>query len=238
MTACDHVSPFDSAQGDTCENLEILQEEWIELFNPTDHEILLGGWILDDLKDGGSKPYILPENFSIEAGEYLIFSKNETKLQLNDAGDDAWFIAPGDGWSDHVTIPKLKAGISFSFCEGEWLATAPTPGLPNDCQTTEQSSISSVARSTKSPVASGGSFLRTRYVPASRSSLSSFSSPSSLFSASGSFLMSYALSELPDTLTVAGPVAEKSAVPEVGALGALSGLGVVLIFLGRKWWFL
>lgn len=48
--------------------------------------------------------------------------------------------------------------------------------------------------------------------------------------------MSYALSELPATLTAAGPVAEQSSVPEVGALGALSGLGIALMWFGRKWW--
>ena len=70
----------------------------------------------------------------------------------------------------------------------------------------------------------------------SSSSLSSLALLSS--DVSGSFIMTYALSELPPALTVTGPATEKSSVPEVGTLGALSGVGVVLIFLGRKWWFL
>lgn len=192
--------------------------------------------MLDDLKDGGSKPFFIPDDTRIGAGEYLIFSKSETKLQLNDSGDDVWLIAPDASWADHVTVPKLKPGRSLSFCDGEWRSSDPTPELPNACQTTMLSSAPSVAVTKKSIVATTPAFSRTRYVVAPRSSLSSFSSPSSLSSASGSLLMSYALSELPDTLIVAGPVAEKSAVPEVGALGALSGLGIALMWFGRKWW--
>jgi len=208
-------------------------EEWIELFNPTDHEISLAGWIIDDLKDGGSKPWKLPVNSSIGAGEYLIFSRNETKLQLNDSGDDVWLIAPDDAWSDHVTIPKLKSGISFSFCDGEWRSSDPTQKLPNACETTVSSTTTFIAVTKKSIVAPSPAFSRIRYVVASQSSISSISFSSFQ---SGSVLMSYALSELPPSLTGAGDTAEKSAIPEAGALGALSGLSVALIWFGRKWW--
>lgn len=207
-------------------------EEWIELFNPTDHEISLGGWILDDLKDGGSKPFIIPLDAGIGAGEYRFFPKSETKLSLNDSGDDVWLIAPDEQWSDYVAVPKLKAGISFNFCGDAWRLSDPSPGLPNDCQHSAQSSSSVSAR--KSAVSGSISFIKTRYVlTSSDSSVSSASLDSS-----GSLMMSYALSELPPALTVTGPAAENSSVPEVGTLGALSGVGVVLIFLGRKWWFL
>lgn len=254
MTACDRVSPFDSAQGDTCGNLEILQEEWIELHNPTDHEISLSGWILDDLKDGGSKPWKIPSDSRIGAGEYRIFPGGLTKLQLNDAGDDVWFMAPDESWSDHISIPKLKAGISFSFCDGEparrslgeakakpdevgWRASHSTPGLPNDCQAVTHSSASSIV-SAKKPQAKGGqTFLKKRYVIVSSDSSASSASSDSFIS-SGSFVMSYAESELPASLTVTGETAEKSPVPEVSVLGAFSGLGIALIWFGRKWWWL
>lgn len=207
-------------------------EEWIELFNPTDHEISLAGWVIDDLKDGGSKPFIISADSRIGAGEYLIFSRNETKLQLNDSGDDVWLIAPDDAWSDHVMIPKLKSGLSFSFCDGEWRSSNPTPELPNACQTTVSSPAPSIASVNKSVVTTTPAFSRTRYVVASQSSISSISFSSFQ---SGSFVMSYALSELPSSLTVAGDTAEKSSVPEVGTLGALSGLSVALMWFGRKW---
>lgn len=218
-------------------------DEWIELFNPTDHAISLGGWMLDDLKDGGhaprssarsgvgSKPFAIPADTQIAAGAYRIFSKSETKISLNDTGDDVWLIAPDDSWSDHISVPKLKAGISFSVCAGEWRATDPTPGLSNECQAVTAASVSSAASSKKSAVVSTSVFSRTRYVLASSSS--SLSS-----NASGALLMSFTGSELPPTLTVAGSASEKSSVPEVGTLGALSGLGVALMWFGRKWWFL
>jgi len=205
-------------------------DEWIELFNPTDHEISLAGWLLDDLKNGGSKPFIIPSGTVLQAGEYRVFFGSETKLQLNDTGDDAWLIAPDDSWSDFVTIPKLKAGTSLSFCNGEWRTSDPTSGLPNSCQLKTSSVASSVASVKKSVIATTPAFSKTRYVSASRSSVSFLS-----FSESGSLVMTFAEMELPDSLTVTGDAAEKSTIPEVGTLGALSGLGVALIWFSRKW---
>ena len=216
--------------------VQMTGDEWIELFNPTDHEISLAGWMLDDLKDGGSKPYSIPSNTTIAAGAFRIFSKSDTKLALNDSGDDVWLIAPDGAWSDHITIPKLKAGISFGFCDGVWRAADPTPGQPNACAASVQSSVSSTVMTKKVQVKSGSSFPKTRYVMTSSQVEDLHSSISSVsFDSSGSFLMSYALSELPAILTTAGPIAEKSPVPEVGTLGALSGLGVALMWFGRKW---
>lgn len=226
-------SPVRIATGVVLSEVKTTGDEWIELFNPTDREISLGGWMLDDLKNGGSKPNVMPPDTVMGPRAYRTFSKSETKLSLNDSGDDVWLIAPDASWSDHVSIPKLKAGMSFSFCDGEWRSSDSTPELPNACETVTQSSASSVRSSKKSVVAILPAFSRTRYVVASQSSISSLSLSSFQ---SGSFVMSYALSELPASLTVAGPVAEKSSMPEVSALGAFSGLGIALIWFGRKWW--
>ncbi len=214
-------------------------DEWIELFNPTDHKISLAGWMLDDLKNGGSKPYILPSGTVLQAGEYRIFSKSETKLQLNDTGDDVEFIAPDNSWSDHVTIPKLKAGTSLSFCNGEWRTSDPTPGLPNTCQTTLPLPVSSAASAKKSVVVSTPTFSRTKYVIATISSASSVSSVSLAHRSlgeggSGSLLMTFVGSELPASLTVTGEDRQQSAVPEMGILGVLSSVGVSLLWLKRR----
>ncbi|MFH1444432.1 MAG: lamin tail domain-containing protein [Candidatus Peregrinibacteria bacterium] len=243
------ISSFSSSASALVETGAVLSEvmmtgdEWIELFNSTDHEISLAGWILDDLREGGlahrssarsgggSKPFIIPSSTTIAAGAYRIFSRDDTKLALNDTGDDVWLIAPDNSWSDHVTIPKLKAGTSLSFCNGEWRTSDPTPGLPNTCQTTLPLPVSSIASAKKSVAAAAPAFSRTRYVSASRSSISSLSFPSSV---SGSLLMTFVETELPDSLTVTGEDRQQSSIPEMGVLGVLSSVGVSLLWLKRR----
>ena len=62
-------------------------DEWIELYNPGDRAVGLGGWQLDDVRDGGSAPYLIPFGTVIQARGFLVFSKRETGIALNDDGD-------------------------------------------------------------------------------------------------------------------------------------------------------
>jgi hypothetical protein len=217
-------------------------DEWIELFNPTDHTISLDGWVLDDLKDGGSKPWVIPAGTAMRPGEFLIFPGSETHLKLNDDGDEVWLIAPDGSWSQRVIIPKLKAGTSFSFCGGKlarrspapvfaelglgevgWRASDPTPGAPNACElSSESSSFSSMSskRAKKSPPRpTAKSPFPTRYV---------LSLPEPV-EASGTLMLTGSWVDLPPALATAGQPPSGTRAAEAGAVGGLSLLGVVLV---------
>jgi len=90
------------------------EEEWIELWNPTDVEMDLRGWVLDDLRDGGSRPWVISGSTILSALGYLSFSHKETGLWLNNEGDEVWLHSADGRMIDHVTYPRMKKGTSYS----------------------------------------------------------------------------------------------------------------------------
>ncbi len=108
--------------------------EWIELFNQSEDDVDLGGWQIDDLRDGGSRPYTISQNTFIKKGEYLVFYYEETKITLNNKGDEVCLIKPSGDLSDIVSY-KEKALEGKSFCRIEsssWVwCLNPTPGKEN-----------------------------------------------------------------------------------------------------------
>lgn len=107
--------------------------EWIELHNGSSHPINLGGFLLDDIPDGGSKPYTFPVGFTIEAGGFLVIEKSSHKLALNDDGDIVQLVGP-----DGVVVSKTpdwgnaKKSESFALVGGTWQwTTVLTKGEPN-----------------------------------------------------------------------------------------------------------
>jgi hypothetical protein len=112
-----------------------LNDEFIELYNHGPGDVRLGGWILDDLKDGGSKPMVLP-NRLIEAGGYVTFFRSSTKIALNDTGDTVTLRRPDGRMVDRIRYLRVRAyNLSYGrlpdgsdhFAYGLW----PSPGKEN-----------------------------------------------------------------------------------------------------------
>jgi len=61
--------------------------EWIELWNAGETSVNLGNWRLDD-SAGGSKAFVIPDTTILRPGEFHIFPKALTKIQLNNSGDE------------------------------------------------------------------------------------------------------------------------------------------------------
>lgn len=110
------------------------QPEWIEVRNLSDRTIDLSGWTLDDDPDGGSAAWIIPHGTAINAGEFIVFQKTDTKLSLNDSGDQVE-LRRGSQLLDSVELPALKAGIALARQgEDDWCQTSrATPGAANTC---------------------------------------------------------------------------------------------------------
>jgi len=95
--------------------------EFIELYNNGECDINLENWQLDDIENGGSAPYTIPASTTIPAGGYLSFTKEQTKISLNDGGDQARLIAPDDQEKDKSpNYGPAKRGWSYSFIDNEW----------------------------------------------------------------------------------------------------------------------
>jgi endonuclease YncB( thermonuclease family) len=129
------------------------EDEWIVLYNPTNENVNLTGYILDDVRDGGSKQHIL--------GNYIINAQSELYLPsfitLNNNGDEVWLLTPDAQHSISLEIPKLKHGQSYALVVEEWCVTdQPTPYEQNICTiksaVTSLKQISSKQISTVTPI--------------------------------------------------------------------------------------
>lgn len=110
-------------------------DEFIELYNSGPYSVNLEGWILDDVPEAGSRPYVLP-GFVLPANGILVLFRSRTHLALNDGGDTVRLMAPNGMLVDKVRYLRVRAyNLSYGrlpdgsnlWRYGLW----PTPGRPN-----------------------------------------------------------------------------------------------------------
>ncbi|GAB4542555.1 MAG: hypothetical protein Kow0063_34680 [Anaerolineae bacterium] len=109
------------------------QDEWVELYNPGDWPVGLGGW---ELADASGTAYQVPLGVALPPGGYLVLQRRETGLAFNNDADsltlrradgtiaDSYQYAHGPGYD--VTLCRVPDG------GGDWHGRCePTPGGPN-----------------------------------------------------------------------------------------------------------
>ncbi len=109
------------------------EEEWIELYNPTNRKIDLGNLLLDD-EEGGSKPYLIPTGTIIGPYGYLVVKITDSKITLNNNGDSVRLLRPDFSVAEEVRYEKSpKKGWSYNRSEdGSWYWYYEiTPGAKN-----------------------------------------------------------------------------------------------------------
>ncbi|TFG12973.1 hypothetical protein EU537_07540 [Candidatus Thorarchaeota archaeon] len=114
----------------------LYSEEWIELYNPQDLDADLSGYILDDITDGGTNPYTIPDGTTIPGKGFLVFYQGTTGVGLNNAGDTANLIQPdGTTVQDSYSYSSSSDDVSYGReTDGgsTWTTfTSPTPGESN-----------------------------------------------------------------------------------------------------------
>ncbi|OGO05064.1 MAG: hypothetical protein A2Y73_03715 [Chloroflexi bacterium RBG_13_56_8] len=107
-------------------------DEWIELHNAWNVPIDLGDWMLGD----DEKLYILPQGTLLAPGEYHVFYRRDTKIILNNEGQDkVRLLSPEGTLLDEVSYEDAGYDVSYSRlngCLGEWVTTLPpSPGEAN-----------------------------------------------------------------------------------------------------------
>lgn len=110
-------------------DLPAREDEWVEIYNPSNREWDISGFKLDDI-EGGSSPYVIPEGTKIAPKGYLVFYFSP---KLNNDGDTIRLICPGGRILDSYAYTKTTKGISYAKdSQGVWsLTQTPTPGGPN-----------------------------------------------------------------------------------------------------------
>ncbi len=107
--------------------------EWIELYNSGANSVRLDGCLLDDIINGGTKPWQIPLNTTIQPNEVLLFERN---FGLNNAGDTVNLIYD-DGTTviDSYTYDFSEYDISLgrgAGCSESWASWShPTPNEQN-----------------------------------------------------------------------------------------------------------
>ncbi|MFH0879539.1 MAG: lamin tail domain-containing protein, partial [Lentisphaerota bacterium] len=111
------------------------RDEYIELINMGVADINIGNWKLDDIANGGSDPYILPDLTLIQY-QIVRFYASETGISLSDGGDTVRLIKP-DGHTTDIQNYAVVAASDRTWCRlpdgnGAWaFACFPTPGRLN-----------------------------------------------------------------------------------------------------------
>jgi hypothetical protein len=127
------------------------QNEFIELFNPYDHEIVLTGLLLDD-GEGGSKPYEISENVQLGIGEYRAFYSKETHLSLNNTSDSVRILDPDELVLYEIEYSSAKEAKSYTYGQEMWFWTSDlspnkkNPLTPSADAPTKKSSTKVVAK--------------------------------------------------------------------------------------------
>lgn len=110
--------------------------EWIELFNTSDFDADISGWVIDDEVGKGSKPYMLPPGTSIPAQGVLVLDHNQTGLSLRNTGEEITLSDSEGGLRDSVSYPSVPKDRSYAISNQSWCLTRnPTPLGENICVT-------------------------------------------------------------------------------------------------------
>jgi hypothetical protein len=115
------------------------EAEFIELFNPTENSIDLSGLKIDD-EEGGSKPYVVPEGTTVNAGSYIVFSREDTGIALNNTGDAVRLLYSDGALIKQVSYTKGPEAESYAqdtHRDFHWTSSV-TPGKINIITRTEE----------------------------------------------------------------------------------------------------
>lgn len=138
--------------------------EWIELYNNSDGDVNLKGWQIDDVLKKGSKPYVINEDKIIKAKGYEKLDNAETRLILNNSGDEINLVWPDGTIVDSVNYKKTTEGESYNLSSDEsWFwSSETTPGAENKAENKvlglETKTISQDARGAQSNESLAGYF--------------------------------------------------------------------------------
>lgn len=114
------------------------EEEWVELYNSGNESVSLVNW---SLKDASGRVYTMPQDSNILPQSYLILKKSQTRLSLNNTGDDVLLLDLIGEIVDETSYPSAKIGISWirdTNDEWDW-TSAPTPLANNIFSESENS---------------------------------------------------------------------------------------------------
>lgn len=130
------------------------RDEFIEIYNFGSATVRLLGWALDDVLEGGSKPFYFKDGQEIESQEYIAVYSEESKLALNNNFDSVNLLDAEGGLIDQIAYEKAEFKQSYSRgLNNRWFWTqTPTPGRENVIDLPDDSSFYAPASIVKGEV--------------------------------------------------------------------------------------
>lgn len=110
------------------------ENEWIEIYNENSQGVNLAGWQIKDLV-GATKKYTFPRESIIPAKGFLVITRPQSKISLQNGGDTLELISPDGAVRDRIQYESASIGQSFNRTEKGWFwSAALTPGKNNIIQ--------------------------------------------------------------------------------------------------------
>ncbi|XOB41236.1 MAG: lamin tail domain-containing protein [Candidatus Nealsonbacteria bacterium] len=107
------------------------ENEWIEIFNKNDFDVDLSNWQIKD-SVGSMTTYTFPKNSIIKTQNYLVLSRPETKITLNNDADSLNLIQPNSTIIDTISYQKAPRAQSYNLTNSGWSwSEKTTPGDDN-----------------------------------------------------------------------------------------------------------
>lgn len=108
------------------------ESEWLELYNTNKFTVDLSGWQIRD-KVGAVKKHIFPQGGEVLGYSYLIVTRPQTNITLQNTGDGLELLNPRGIIVDQIDYQKPPTGQSWNkTVDGSWKwSAALTPGKPN-----------------------------------------------------------------------------------------------------------
>lgn len=89
-------------------------DTWIEIYNANPFAVNLAGWQLDDVANGGSNPYTLPQDTLIAPKGFRVFFGSDSHLNLNNSNDDVRLLRPDATIADAISYKTSDPDVSWS----------------------------------------------------------------------------------------------------------------------------
>lgn len=141
------------------------ETEWIELYNMGTVDVDLGNWSLDD-EEGGSQPYTFPAGTRIEAQDFLVVTRADSNLALNNDADEVRLFDFEGTLQDSVnyeSAPEAQSYARISFESSApvaerggwltfWIPTASAKEIPAEMKNLPWSWTEDVTQGTLNPL--------------------------------------------------------------------------------------
>ncbi|MBR6159757.1 MAG: CotH kinase family protein [Lachnospiraceae bacterium] len=114
-----------------CEDERGNYPDWIEIYNPTDHDIDLSGYKVTESIDLRKKRFDIPEGTVLEPGSFYLF---DPRFLMSSQGCTVSLLDRRNNYIDRVSVPKLKYDTSYGRTSDggdEWGIRETTPGYSN-----------------------------------------------------------------------------------------------------------